>query len=102
MGKWSTGTDMLAAFGKTWINPVPRASAIAKVQSDTDLSAEDKDAIAAFAKSAAGSKTMNMVPQYSELLDVLGIVISNKMSKAMSPDDALKDGQQRAEEIMNG
>ena len=37
--KWSTGTDMLAAFGKTWINPVPRASAIAKVQADTDLSA---------------------------------------------------------------
>lgn len=100
--KWSTGTDMLAAFGKTWINPVPRASAIAKVQADADLSADDKAAIAAFAKSAAGSKTMNMVPQYSELLDVLGIVISNTMSKAMSPDDALKDGQKRAEEIMKG
>ena len=100
--KWSTGTDMLAAFGKTWINPVPRASAIAKVQADPDLSADDKAAIATFAKSAAGSKTMNMVPQYSELLDVLGIVISNTMSKAMSPDDALKDGQKRAEEAMNG
>jgi hypothetical protein len=45
---------------------------------------------------------MNMVPQYSELLDVLGIIISNTMSKTLSPDDALKDGQKRAEEIMNG
>ena len=26
--KWATSTDMLYAFGKEWLNPVPRASAI--------------------------------------------------------------------------
>jgi multiple sugar transport system substrate-binding protein len=100
--KWSTSSDVLADFGKTWINPVPRSSSIAKVQADASITADDKAAIAAFAKSASGSKTMNMVPQYSELLDVLGIIISSVMSKEKSADAALKDGQAKAEEIMKG
>jgi ABC-type glycerol-3-phosphate transport system substrate-binding protein len=99
--KWSTGTDMLAEFGKTWLNPIPRASALERVKADPQISEEDKAAIAAFAESAAGSKTMNMVPQYSQLLEVLGIIISGVMSQAKTPAEALKEGQARAEEIMN-
>ena len=51
---------------------------------DPDISDSDKAAIAAFAASAAAGKTMTMVPQYSQLLDVLGIIQSGVMSKAMS------------------
>ena len=29
--KWATSTDRLYAFGKEWLNPVPRASAIALI-----------------------------------------------------------------------
>ena len=43
-----------------------------------------------------------MVPQYSQLLDVLGIIQSGVMSKAMTIAEALKDGQARAEAIMKG
>ena len=45
---------------------------------------------------------MNMVPQYSELMDVMAIIISSTMSKAKTPDEALKEAQAKAEEIMNG
>ena len=43
---------------------------------------------------------MTMVPQYSQLLDVLGIMQSGVMSKAMTIDQALADGQSRAEAAM--
>lgn len=98
--KWATSTDMLYAFGKEWLNPVPRASAIEKVQADTSISDADKAAIAAFAASAAAGKSMTMVPQYSQLLDVLGIMQSGLMSKAMTIDQALTEGQSRAEAAM--
>ena len=100
--KWSTSTDQLYNFGKEWLNPVPRASAIDKIAADPDIADSDKAAISAFAASAAAGKSMPMVPQYSQLLDVLGIIQSGVMSKAMSIDDALKDGQMRAEAVMAG
>ena len=43
---------------------------------------------------------MTMVPQYSQLLDILGIMQSGVMSKAMTIDQALADGQTRAEAAM--
>jgi multiple sugar transport system substrate-binding protein len=98
--KWSTSTELLADFGKTWLNPVPRASSIELVKSDTSISDEDKAAIETFARSAAGSKTMNMVPQYSQLMEVMAVIISGVMSKAKTPDEALKEAQVKAEEIM--
>ncbi|MEX2318746.1 MAG: sugar ABC transporter substrate-binding protein [Bauldia sp.] len=100
--KWSTSTEQLYNFGKEWLNPVPRASAIAKVQADPDISDGDKAAIAAFADSAAAGTSMPMIPQYSQLLDVLGIMQSGVMSKALTVDEALKDGQARADAIMAG
>ena len=33
--KWSTAASLLADFGKTWLNPVPRASSIERVKADT-------------------------------------------------------------------
>ena len=98
--KWATSTDMLYAFGKEWLNPVPRASAIDLIGADASISDGDKAAIAAFATSAAAGKSMTMVPQYSQLLDVLGIMQSGVMSKAMTIDQALTDGQSRAEAAM--
>ena len=54
-------------------------------QADPRISDDDKAAIAAFAKSAAAGKSMTMVPQYSQLLDILGIMNSGVMSQG---DDA--------------
>lgn len=98
--KWATSTDCLYAFGKEWLNPVPRASAIDLIAADAAISDADKAAIAAFATSAAAGKSMTMVPQYSQLLDVLGVMQSGVMSKAMTIDQALADGQTRAEAAM--
>lgn len=98
--KWSTDSEQLYNFGKEWLNPVPRKSAIDKISADTSISDSDKAAIAGFAASAAAGTSMPMIPQYSQLLDVLGVIQSGVMSKAMSIDDALKDGQARAEAAM--
>lgn len=98
--KWATSTEQLYGFGKEWLNPVPRASAIDLIGKDGSISDDDKAAIAAFAASAAAGKSMTMVPQYSQLLDVLGIMNSGLMSKAMTIDQALADGQARAEAAM--
>ena len=43
--KWSTNTDQLYNFGKEWLNPVPRASAIDKIKADTGIADSDKAAI---------------------------------------------------------
>jgi ABC-type glycerol-3-phosphate transport system substrate-binding protein len=80
--KWATSSETLYAFGKEWLNPVPRASSIELIGKDASIGDDDKAAIAAFAKSAAAGKTMTMVPQYSQLLDILGIMNSGVMSKA--------------------
>jgi multiple sugar transport system substrate-binding protein len=98
--KWATSTDCLYAFGKEWLNPVPRASAIDKVKADAAISDDDKAAIEGFATSAAAGISMTMVPQYSQLLDILGVMQSGVMSKALTIDQALADGQARAEAAM--
>jgi multiple sugar transport system substrate-binding protein len=100
--KWATSSEQLYSFGKEWLNPVPRKSAIDKINADPAIAPDDKAAIAAFAASATAGISMPMAPQYSQLLDVLGVIQSGVMSKATTIDAALKDGQARAEEIMNG
>lgn len=99
--KWATNTEQLYGFGKEWLNPVPRASAIAKIKADAEISDDDKAAIDGFASSASAGISMTMVPQYSQLLDILGVMQSGVMSKAMTIDQALAEGQSRAEEAMS-
>ena len=79
---------------------MPRASSIELIGNDTSIGDDDKAAIAAFAKSAAAGRSMTMVPQYSQLLDILGIMNSGVMSKAMTIEQALAEGQSRAETAM--
>jgi ABC-type glycerol-3-phosphate transport system substrate-binding protein len=100
--RWATDSEQLYNFGKEWLNPVPRASAIKKISEDSSIGDADKAAIAAFAASAAAGKSMPMIPQYSQLLDVLGIMQSGVMSKAITIAEALKDGQSRADAVMKG
>lgn len=98
--KWATNTEQLYGYGKEWLNPVPRASAIDLIKADAAISDDDKAAIEGFATSAAAGISMTMVPQYSQLLDILGVMQSGVMSKAMTIDQALTEGQAKAEEAM--
>ncbi len=100
--RWATSTETLYQFGKEWLNPVPRQSAIDLVNADADIGDDDKAAISAFAASAAAGTSMPMIPQYAQLLDVLGIMQSGVMSGALTIDEALAEGQERADAIMAG
>lgn len=98
--KWSTSTELLTEFGKDQLNPVPRQSALDRVTSDSSISAQDREAIATFSRSVTASRTFPMVPQYSQILDVMSVAISSVMSKNQSPDDALAAAQARMKTIM--
>ena len=100
--KWSTSSEMLYQFGKKWLNPVPRASSIEKVRNDPDIAESDKAAISAMAASAASGTSMPMVPYYSQLLEVLGVMQSGVMSGALTIAEALAQGQSQAEEAARG
>lgn len=96
--KWSTNSEMLYRFGKEWLNPVPRASSIEMIRADPDIADSDKAAISAMADSAASGTSMPMVPYYSQLLEVLGVMQSGVMSGALTIEQALSQGQSQAEE----
>lgn len=100
--KWAASTENLADFGVDQLNPVPRKSAVELVKANPSVSDEDKAAIAAFSASAGGSKSMPNVPQYSQLQDVMAVLISAVMSKSQTRDDAIKAAQEKAEEVMAG
>ena len=101
--KWSTEhRHARTPSARTWINPVPRASAIEKITGRHEHRRQRQGGDRRVRRIGRRRKVHDMVPQYSQLLDVLGIMQSGVMSKAMSLDDALKDGQARAEEIMKG
>jgi maltose-binding protein MalE len=94
-------TGDLFVYERDLIMVIPLRTSVAKYVKP-DIADSDKAAISGFAASAAAGRSMPMVPQYTQLLDVLGIIQSGVMSKAMSIDEALKDGQSRAEAVMAG
>ena len=97
--KWSTSSDVLADFGKTWVNPVPRSLVDRAGQGrpldqrrgqggDRDLrplggGIEDHEHGAAIFAAPRGD----------------GVIISGVMSKAHVADEALKEAQAAAEEV---
>ena len=98
--RWSTSTEVLAEFGTNQRSPVPRKSAVEKVNADPKVSDGDKQAISKMVECVARSKTIPMVPQYPQIQEVLAVVTSSVMSKVQQPADALKAGQKRLEGIL--
>jgi ABC-type glycerol-3-phosphate transport system substrate-binding protein len=99
---WATGTDMQTEFGKNQINPVPRKSAVAKVNADSSLSETDRKAITTFAKSAEMSHTMPMTPVYPQWQNTMAVALSSIMSRSQSPSSALKAAQAQMSSATGG
>ena len=91
---------MLYAFGKEWLNPVPRASAIELIGKDTSIGDDDKAAIAAFADIGGGGQEHDHGAAIFAAARHARHHESGVMCKAMTIDQALADGQARAEAAM--
>jgi multiple sugar transport system substrate-binding protein len=100
--KWATGTDLQAQFGKNQINPVPRTSAVQKVQADSSLDAADRKAIAVFADSAQRSRSMPMTPKYPQWQNAMAVAVSAIMSGSKDPKAALQDAQKAMSSATGG
>jgi ABC-type glycerol-3-phosphate transport system substrate-binding protein len=85
--EWATDTDMLVRLGKAFTNPVPRASAGEAIQADTEVTAEQKDAIAVMTESVSVSDTIPSNPNWPAIHDRIGVALSKVMTQQATPED---------------
>lgn len=88
--KWATGEDMLVRLGKTYTNPVPRASAVASIESDPEVTQEQKDAIATMTESVAASETIPSNANWPAIHDRISVALSRVMTQQSTPEDEAK------------
>ena len=85
--KWATGKDMLVRLGKTFTNPVPRASAVEAIAADPDVTQEQKDAIATMTESVSVSETIPSNPDWPAIHDRIGVALSKVMTQQATPEE---------------
>jgi ABC-type glycerol-3-phosphate transport system substrate-binding protein len=85
--KWATGKDMLVRLGKSFTNPVPRASAVEAIEADPEVTQEQKDAIATMTESVAVSETIPSNPEWPAIHERIGVALSRVMTQQATPAD---------------
>jgi multiple sugar transport system substrate-binding protein len=100
--KWATTADMLASFGKTFTNPVPRKSSLQTLLSDTSITKAELLVIQTMSDSVAASETIPVIPQWADIQDRAGSLVSKVMSQQSTPDEAVQSAQADIEKIMKG
>jgi ABC-type glycerol-3-phosphate transport system substrate-binding protein len=91
--QWATNTEQLTGYGKDQVNPVPRASAVEALTTDGEIDDAGRRAIATFSESVERSKTIPMVPAYSQLQNDMAVAASAVMARSKTVDRALADAQ---------
>jgi multiple sugar transport system substrate-binding protein len=97
--EWATTSDMLAAFGKHFTNPVPRKSSLDTLLKDTSLSKESLEVIQTMSASVAASEAILNIPQWADIQDRIGALVSKVMSKQATPEDAVNEAQADLEKL---
>ena len=101
--KWSTSTDQLYDFGKEWLNPVPRASAIDKISRRSRHQRQRQGGDRGLRRVRRGGQEHDRWCRNIRSSSTCSASSSRaSCRKAMSIDEALKDGQSRAEAVMAG
>lgn len=95
--QFATSTDVLTKLSITQVSPVPRQSATEAIAADTTLTPEQREAIATFSESVAGSTTIPMTPLYPQYQDAVAVAVSSVMSQNQDAADALREAQSTAE-----
>ncbi|HZQ10598.1 MAG TPA: extracellular solute-binding protein [Anaerolineae bacterium] len=99
---WATTSDMLAAFGKKFTNPVPRKSSLQALLNDPSITKEQLAVIQTMSDSVAASETIPVIPQWDDIQTRIGAMVSKVMSQQATPEDAVKEAQADIEKIMQG
>ena len=98
--KWGTTSEMLAAFGKTFTNPVPRKSSLDTLLKDPEMTKDLLDVIQTMSDSVAASETILVIPQWADIQDRIGALVSRVMSQQATPEDAVNEAQADLEKLM--
>jgi ABC-type glycerol-3-phosphate transport system substrate-binding protein len=85
--EWASSPDMLVRLGKAFTNPVPRASAVAAIEADPEVTAEQRDAIATMSESVSLSETIPSNPSWPAIHDRIGVALSKVMSQLATPEE---------------
>ena len=88
------------AFGKTFTNPVPRKSSLQTLLKDPGISKESLAVIQTMSDSVAASETIQVIPQWADIQDRIGALVSKVMSQQSSPEDAVNAAQTDLEKLM--
>ena len=91
---------MLADFGKTFTNPVPRKSSLQTLLSDSSMTPESLAVIQTMSDSVAASETIQVIPQWADIQDRIGALVSKVMSQQSTPEDAVNAAQADIEKLM--
>lgn len=87
--KWSTSSEVMKEFGKKFINPVARLSAVDTVNSDPSLKEEDKKAIATMSQAVEFGHNVTMNPAFPQIQERLAVTLSKIMTKQSTPEDEI-------------
>jgi ABC-type glycerol-3-phosphate transport system substrate-binding protein len=98
--KWATGQDMLVRLGKTFTNPVPRASAVEAIAADPEVTQEQKDAIATMTESVSVSDTIPSHPSWPAIHDRVGEALSKVMTQQATPEEEVAAAAADMREIL--
>jgi ABC-type glycerol-3-phosphate transport system substrate-binding protein len=98
---WATSTEVMTEFGKTFINPVARTSAVEALNADTSLKAEDKQAIEVMSKAVQYGRNVTTNPSFPAIQERLAVSLSKIMTGQSKPEDELKAAASDIKSILN-
>lgn len=99
--KWITSKEIMVEFGKKFINPVSRTSAIEALNADPELSEENKHAIAVMSQAVNVAQSVTTTSDFPKIQQRLMLTLSRVMTKQSSPEDELQATEKDLQSIIN-
>ncbi|WP_424769400.1 ABC transporter substrate-binding protein [Paenibacillus sp. sgz302251] len=98
--KWATEKEVLERFGKHFINPVVKPAAVDMLNSDSEVSEQDKKAIAIMSEAVEYGQNVTTTPVFPAIQERLALALSKVMIKQSTPEEELKAAQKDIESIL--
>jgi multiple sugar transport system substrate-binding protein len=99
---WVSSKDMLAKQGASFVNPVPRKSAAAAINSDTTVTDQDRQAIATMSDSVARSQTIPSNAKWPDIHSRVSLALSRIMTKQAGVEKEVSSAANDINKIVGG
>ncbi|THE11848.1 sugar ABC transporter substrate-binding protein [Bacillus timonensis] len=99
--KWSTSKEIMVEFGKEFINPISRNSAIEELNRDESLEEEDRKAIETMSKAVEFGQNVTTHPKFPQIQQRLMFTLSRVMTQQSTPEEELELTDADVQDIVN-